>query len=111
MNWYIAKLVFNIDIDNGIHNSQFDEQWRLIAAESQEAAFIKARSLGKEEEDSFLNSKQERVKWKFIDVSEVRHQELKDGNQVYSSTHEAPEANAYINFVRNKALLYQGEAL
>jgi hypothetical protein len=107
MNWYIAKLVFNIDIDYGKNNSQFDEQWRLIAAMSLEEAYFKARALGKEEEGSFINTMQKHVKWEFIDVPEIQLQDLTDGHKVYSYTREAHEAEAYINFVRNKAMLFQ----
>jgi hypothetical protein len=32
MNWYIAKLVFNIAAEKTVHKPQFDEQLRLIAA-------------------------------------------------------------------------------
>ena len=55
MKRFIAKLVFNINIDNGKHNSQFDEQTRLIMANNQAEAFFKARQLGKREEDDFVN--------------------------------------------------------
>lgn len=41
MNWYIAKIVFKISSENTEHRPQFDEQLRLIAAESEEAAFLK----------------------------------------------------------------------
>lgn len=110
MNWYIAKLVFNIDIDNGKNNSQFDEQWRLIEALSPEEAYFKARTLGKEEEDSFVNTMQKHVKWEFIDVPEIQLQELINGHKVYSYTREAHEADAYISFVRNKAMLFQNKS-
>lgn len=111
MNWYLAKMVFNIDIEEGKHNSQFDEQLRVITADSTDEAFFKARALGRREEEVFLNAKQKSVNWKFIDVSEIQQlQELKDGSEIYSTTHETEEANEYISFVKHKAMVIQTES-
>ena len=110
MNLYLAKIVFNIDIDNGTHTTQFDEQLRVVEAASADEAFFKARSLGKREEEMFLNLKQKQVNWKFIDVTEIRPlHDLRDGSEIYSSTHETEQANEYINFVRHKAMVIQAE--
>lgn len=111
MNWYITKLVFNIDIENGKNNAQFDEQLRMIKAESIDEAFFKARALGKSEEAMFVNTNKKLVNWKFIDVSEIQLvNELSDGAEIYTSTHETEEVNAYINFVRHKAMVIQTES-
>jgi hypothetical protein len=105
MNWYIAKIVFNISAENTPHKPQFDEQLRLIAAENTEEAFIKARTLGISEEDSFMNDQQNRVRWEFIDVAEiVRINNLEDGTEIYSHIHEAEEAKSYIHTVHQKAI-------
>jgi hypothetical protein len=105
MNWYIAKIVFNISAENTQHKPQFDEQLRLIAAENTEEAFIKARTLGISEEDSFLNDHQNRVKWEFINVAEiVLVKNLEDGTELYSHIHEAEEAKSYIHTVHQKAI-------
>lgn len=111
MNWYITKLVFNIDIENGKNNAQFDEQLRMIKAESIDEAFFKARAFGKSEEAMFVNTNKKLVNWKFIDVSEIQLvNELSDGAEIYTSTHETEEVNAYINFVRHKAMVIQTES-
>ena len=47
MNWYLTKIVFQIDIGKGKNSNQFDEQLRMIKAASTEEAFFKARSNGK----------------------------------------------------------------
>ena len=52
MEKYLAKLMFNINIDNGNDASQFDEQVRIIESRSLEDAFYKARVIGKKEEES-----------------------------------------------------------
>ena len=44
MNWYITKIVFKISAEGSSNKKQFDEQLRLVVAESKEEAFIKARN-------------------------------------------------------------------
>ena len=105
MNWYISKIVFKISAENTQHKPQFDEQLRLIAADSEEQAFLKARSIGISEEDSFLNDKKNRVRWEFINVAEiVPLQNLEDGMEIYSHIHETDEARSYIHCVHQKAI-------
>ncbi|HKZ38852.1 MAG TPA: DUF4288 domain-containing protein [Chryseolinea sp.] len=103
MNWYLTKIVFNIAADN--NTNQFDEQLRLVTAESKEEAFLKARAIGLREEDTFYNDKKKQVKWEFINVSEIIPiNKLEDGTEIYSRIHETEEATSYINFVHQKAI-------
>lgn len=105
MNWYISKIVFRISAENTHHKPQFDEQLRLIAADSEEQAFLKARTIGISEEDSFLNEKKNRVKWEFINVAEiVSLKNLEDGMEIYSQIHETEEAKSYIHCIHQKAI-------
>ena len=112
MNWYLAKLVFNISIDNGNNNRQFDEQTRMIQAPDIEAAFYKARNLGKKHEESFMNSENSVVEWKFIDVVEIYAlNSVKDGDEIYSITHEKTDAGNFIRYVQDKSMLIQVKSL
>ncbi len=105
MNWYISKIVFRISAENTQHKPQFDEQLRLIAADSEGEAFLKARMIGISEEDSFLNNRNNTVKWEFINVSEViALRTLEDGMEIYSQIHETDEARSYIHCVHQKAI-------
>ncbi len=111
MNWYIAKIVFGITAENK-DTKQFDEQLRLIEAETQEEAFLKSRMIGLSEEDSFLNDKNNLVKWEFINVSElVPIKKLEDGVEVYSRIHEMEEAKSYVNFIHQKAMALRLNAM
>ncbi len=104
MNWYLIKMVFNINVGEQVSNPQFDEQVRLIEARNEEEAFIKARMIGVREEDSFENDSQNGVAWKFIDISELTLiKEFTDGMEICSkiSEHDYPEG--YINFIYQKA--------
>jgi hypothetical protein len=105
MNWYISKIVFSITAENTQHKPQFDEQLRLIKADSTEEAFLKARALGLSEEDSFLNDKKNKVKWEFINVAEiVPLKSFEDGMEIYSNIYEADEAKSYIHCIHQKAI-------
>ena len=104
MNWYLAKIVFQINCGNGQHTGQFDEQLRLIAAENKEAAFQKAQSIGKKEEEIFFNHKEQLVQWQFINVSALyKFSELIDGAELYSRIEESDDAEEYIHIVNKKA--------
>lgn len=112
MKYFIAKLIFNINIDNGVNQAQFDEQTRLIQASDIEGAFLKARVIGNQEEETFVNANNEMVHWKFIDVMAVYAlSDMKDGEQIYSSTHEKEDANNFIKFVKEKSMLIQAKHL
>lgn len=112
MKTYLVKLVFNIDIDNGKHTSQFDEQARLIQAKNSEDAFFKARKLGKQEEELFMNKDKKAVAWKFIDVTGLYElQSMRDGEQLYSETHENKDAESFIQLVKRKSMVIQAKSL
>ncbi|HUR67311.1 MAG TPA: DUF4288 domain-containing protein [Chitinophagaceae bacterium] len=104
MNWYLSKMVFRILCGDGSHTAQFDEQLRLITADSKEEAFHKAQSLGMRSEEIFFNQQAQLVRWQFISVSEIYLlQELIDGTELYSRVEEAPDADSYLKFVYAKA--------
>ena len=71
MNWYLAKIVYRIICGEGNHVGQFDEQLRLVTASNKEDAFQKAQFIGKQEEEFFLNDRQQLVQWQFINVCAV----------------------------------------
>lgn len=104
MRWYIAKIVFKICADNQTRD-QFDEQIRLVMANDMEEAFIKARTIGLNEEDLFFNDKQRPVKWEFINVADLNElQELSDGAELASRIYEMDEARSYVQFIHQKAI-------
>src|SRR5258706_14369512 len=104
MNWYLSKLVFQIICGDGDHIPQFDEQLRLISAETKEEAFYKAQQVGRAGEETFYNNRQQLVQWQFINVCEVyKLHELIDGTEIYSKIEERDDAVSYIHFVNQKA--------
>ncbi len=106
MNWYLAKIVFQIICGNGEHHPQFDEQLRLVQAPSKKIAFNKASEIGYSEEDLFYNIHQQPVHWKFINVSELyRMEELLDGAELYSKIKEPDNAEEYASHIHTKAAI------
>ena len=104
MNWYLTKIVYQIICGDGNHTAQFDEQLRLVCAENEEEAFEKAWRIGKNEEESFCNTRNELVQWTFINVAELyRLSNLLDGAEIYSRIQEADDAAAYKLAVNRKA--------
>src|SRR5574338_725684 len=104
MNWYLAKIVYQIRCGEGNHIGQFDEQLRLIAASGKEEAFYKAQNIGRKEEEFFFNQKQQLVQWKFINVAELyKLSDLIDGAELYSRIEESDHPDSYINLVHTKA--------
>lgn len=105
MNWYITKVIFAITREDSQSKRQFDEQLRLIAAQDQEEAFLKARAIGLDEEECFYTDRNRKVKWEFINVSEVIPLKgLEDGVELYSRIHETEEGQEYVHFVHQKAI-------
>jgi hypothetical protein len=104
MNWYLAKFVFHIVCGEGRHMAQFDEQLRLIAATDKQEAFRKAQEMGKKEEETFYNRKEQLVQWQFVNISELYLlSELTDGVELYSRIEERENAEAYMYTVNQKA--------
>ncbi|MEP2669517.1 MAG: DUF4288 domain-containing protein [Cyclobacteriaceae bacterium] len=110
MNWYIAKVAFNIVSGSGDHTPQFDEQYRLIKGESMEEAYLKAEHIGLNEEEVMLNQKNELVKWDFVGVSELYPvNELRDGMELFSSVNEIDDRASYIEMIKMKAAYVQSK--
>jgi uncharacterized protein DUF4288 len=112
MKKYLVKLMFNINMDNGNNTSEFDEQIRVVEAHNLENAFYKARSLGKKEEETFLDRDSKMVSWNFIDVAEVYPlEEIKDGEQLYSNTRKIKDTSSFISYIRQKSMEIQAKNL
>jgi hypothetical protein len=104
MDWYIAKLVYQILVFEGEPAAQFEEQLRLIRAGSKQEALDKATALGEQEEAIFYNYRDQQVYWKFLDVPELHAvHKLDDGLQLYSHLEQPEYADAYLQLVQSKA--------
>jgi hypothetical protein len=104
MNWFLAKMVFQIVCGNGDHQPQFDEQLRLIVARDAKDAFAKAKQLGECEQESVTNKNNELIKWKFINVAEMYSiNEKIHGAELYYKILEPHDANEYVQMIHQQA--------
>ncbi|MBK0383325.1 DUF4288 domain-containing protein [Pedobacter sp. SD-b] len=102
MNWFVAKMVFQIE---GCENSypQFDEQLRLIDAVNEDLALEMAHQLGYLYQDEVKSNNQETVKWKFIAVTEIQYLgNLEQGKEIHYRIVEPDNADIYLDLVYHK---------
>ncbi len=104
MNWYLAKIVFQIVCGDGCHTPQFDEQLRLICAPDNSAAICKAQTIGHQEQDSFFNQHQKLVQWQFVNIAELYClSDYMDGAEVFSRILETHHSGDFIKETHQKA--------
>ena len=85
--------------------SEFDVQLRLILADEKEWAVEKASTIGRLEETSFKNSKDQLITWKFIGVTEISLLGDLDDTLLVHSESESPEnINEYRRSIKTKML-------
>jgi hypothetical protein len=106
MNWYIAKIIFQIKSE-GMQRHQFDEHLRLIEAENFEEAFLKARMVGIAFEESVINQQHGIVQWEFVNVADLRPMKMKSGTELHSQVREMDESTNYISYIHNQAARMQ----
>lgn len=106
MNWYIAKLVYQVISGAGNHTPQFDEQLRLIRADEYGWAREKASIVGRLLERFVENTKNEKVIWRFVEVTElIQIPSLEDGDEIYSTIQEPNDVNEYLALISAKAAM------
>jgi hypothetical protein len=112
MNWYLAKIVYQIISGSANHTPQFDEQLRLIRADEWGWAREKASIVGRLLEQSFNNERNEKVTWKFVEVTElILLTSLEDGEEIYSTTCEPKDVNEYLAIISLKASMCSSQAM
>lgn len=105
MNWYVAKVIFRIISNEESSRAQFDEQLRLVSAQTKCSAFEKATVFGRESETRF-NNHSGAVKLQFVNVAEVNPiSALEDGAELYCNIHECETPDVYIGWANHKAAL------
>lgn len=104
MNWYLAKIIYQVVSGAGNHAPQFDEQYRLIKADELTWAWEKANVVGRCGETLFDNDQNENVQWRFMVVEDVvLIDAVEDGMQVYARTVEPVDCEEYIQLSKVRA--------
>lgn len=105
MKTFIAKLVFNIVTGTSEKRHQFEEQLRLVEAESLEEAFLKARAIGIIQEETIYRDGLPATRWEFVDVADLLLvPALGNGSEIYSQIHETEESREYIHNVHQRGM-------
>lgn len=100
---FLAQICFQIEVE-GKKTVSFDNQWRLILADSKSEAIFLARELGLNEEQIFLNENEKKVHWKFMGVPEIIEiPELAHGVEIISQLVSPEDAKDYSNYIKLKS--------
>jgi hypothetical protein len=104
MNWYLTKMIFRIVCGQGNHRAQFDEQIRLIQAQTPEEAFGKAMAFAQAEGMAAENNAA--VRWEFVNIPELLQLNgLVDGAELYSKVKEEEDPSLYEQLVHRRAAM------
>jgi hypothetical protein len=94
MGWYSARIIFETDIEGPPDPTPMcEESIRVLLAESEEAAWKKAESVGRSGEHAYNNDTGELVRWRYKCVAEIQElyeETLYDGVEVYSRLFPSP---------------------
>ena len=87
MSWYSALILHESRI-KGVskHEPSLEYSVLLVRADSSEAAWERAKAIGKERETEYLNDLGETVSWEFLRVVEVDDllvESVSDGTEVF----------------------------
>ena len=97
MDWYIAKIAFQIVSNQADIVSRFDEQLRLIQATDMASALTKIKLIAQNEEQETTDIYSSKVSWKFVAVLDMHMiGQLNDGKEIYFSIKETDDTKRYI---------------
>jgi hypothetical protein len=104
MNWYAAKIIFQI-VNDSKEYAQFDEQIRLINAINIELALEIANQTGLMSQEDIISKDGTLLHWKFIAVTEVQDiGDLVNGKEIHYAIQEPEEVSIYMQRVLEKSL-------
>ncbi len=103
MNWFVAKLIFEIKSEDS-QVPQFDEQLRLIEAVDASLALEMAYQMGLMQKEDLLTSQKHLITWDFVAVTEIQEiGEIAHGKEIHYKITEPDKAEQYLALVREKA--------
>ena len=110
MCWFLAKLVYEIQFKNASRVEQFDEQLRLISAHNWVEALERARQIGLVEEDASENLSGITLRWKFMNVTELKElNEDSDGIELYGRLVDVENPEQFRREVQRESDIVIGE--
>ena len=88
MRSFTAQIIYRIECE-GLPTDQYEEQWRLVYAESEEDALATAKTMGHDEEATFIDRHGRTMCWRMLAVKDLQPVELKNGGLLFSMVREA----------------------
>lgn len=87
MQAYTSQIIYRIKCE-GVISEQYEEQWRIIFADDERDALMKARDVAREEEATFVDRRGRTVSWQLVAVKSLQAIELKHGSLLFSAVKE-----------------------
>ncbi len=88
MQSFTAQIIYRIECE-GLPTDQYEEQWRLVYADSMEHALTEAKAAGSREETTFIDRHGRTMCWRMLAVKDLQPIELKNGGLLFSMVREA----------------------
>lgn len=88
MKSFTAQIIYRIECE-GLPTDQYEEQWRLVYADTHENALAIARETGKQEEATFIDRHGRTMCWRMLAVKDLQPVELTNGGLLFSVVREA----------------------
>jgi len=84
---FTAQIVYRIECE-GMPTDQYEEQWRLIYADTQDKALDEARKAGKKEEAAFTDRHGRTISLCMLAVKDIQPVDLDNGSLLFSMVKE-----------------------
>ena len=88
MQSYTAQIIYRIECE-GLPTDQYEEQWRLVYADTEELALSEAREAGKNEEATFIDRHGRTMCWRMLAIKDLQRVDLINGGLLFSMVREA----------------------
>lgn len=86
-NTFVTQSIYKITCA-AVSSEQYEEQWRLIFAEDEQAAIAEAKNIALKEEAVFIDRHGREICWKFIAIKDIKPVKLENGALLSSSIKE-----------------------
>ncbi len=102
--WFVVKLVFRIKNSSSESPHQFDEQWRLIASDSEAQAMALARDIGRRKSEVIHRPDNSKVSWEFIAISDMIELSSKSqGMELFSRIEQPDNHTHYLHVIQTNS--------
>jgi len=88
MQSFTAQIIYRIECE-GLPTDQYEEQWRLVYADTEELALSEAREAGKNEEATFIDRHGRTMCWRMLAIKDLQRVDLINGGLLFSMVREA----------------------